>query len=178
MKRRTWLFAGAGAAAAAAGVTWRLHEERGGGATGAVPDEAALAFWRMNFTQPDDKILVVASLRGQPLVLNFWGTWCPPCVKEMPELDQFARGPFAARGGKLLGLAVDNPTSVRQFLARSPVSYTIGLAGFDGTDLSRQLGNSAGGMPFTAVFNRQGAVVQRKLGITSAAELERWTRDL
>lgn len=178
MKRRHWLFVGAGAAAAVAGAAWRLRSEGAGGAAGPAPDDAALAFWQMKFTQPDEKILSVASLRGRPLVLNFWGTWCPPCVKEMPELDQFARGPFAARGGRVLGLAVDNPTAVRQFLARSPVSYTIGLAGFDGTDLSRQLGNSGGGMPFTAVFNRQGAVVQRKLGITSAAELESWTKDL
>ena len=175
MNRRHWLFVGAGTAAAAAGVMWRLRQERG--AAAPPPDEATLAFWQMNFTQPDDKVLAVASLRGQPLVLNFWGTWCPPCVKEMPELDQFARG-FAQRGGRVLGLAVDNPTAVRQYLARSPVGYTIGLAGFDGSDLSRQLGNTAGGMPFTAVFNRQGAIVQRKLGTTSAEELERWTQSL
>lgn len=176
MKRRSWLFIGAGAAAAVAGAAWRLHRE--GAAAGPAPDEAALAFWQMSFTQPDQTVLAMASLRGRPLVLNFWGTWCPPCIKEMPDLDRFARGPFAQRGGRVLGLAVDNPTAVREFLARSPVGYTIGLAGFDGTDLSRQLGNSAGGMPFTAVFNRQGAVVQRKLGITSAAELEGWTKDL
>ena len=175
MNRRHWLLAGAGAAAAVGGVAWRLHQERGD--AGPAPDEAALAFWRMNFTKPDGQLLVVASLRGQPLVLNFWGTWCPPCVKEMPELDRFASA-FARRGGRVLGLAVDNPTAVRQFLDRTPVGYTIGLAGFDGSDLSRQLGNTAGGMPFTAVFNRQGAVVQRKLGTTSVEELESWTRSL
>lgn len=178
MKRRSWLFIGAGVAAAVAGAAWRLHRE--GGATaggGPMPDAGALAFWQMSFTQPDQTVIAMASLRGQPLVLNFWGTWCPPCIKEMPELDRFARS-FAQRGGRVLGLAVDNPTAVREFLARSPVGYTIGLAGFDGTDLSRQLGNTAGGMPYTAIFNRQGAVVQRKLGITSAAELEGWTKDL
>ncbi len=119
----------------------------------------------------------MASLRGTPLVLNFWATWCAPCVKEMPELDRFARQ-FATRGGKVLGLAVDNPTSVRQFLARTPVSYTIGLAGFDGTDLSRRLGNADGSLPFTAVFNRQGAVMQRKLGTTKVDELNRWVAAL
>jgi thiol-disulfide isomerase/thioredoxin len=175
MNRRSWLLVGAGAAAAVGGAAWRLREERS--AAGPAPDAGALAFWQMNFTQPDGQVLAMASLRGKPLVLNFWGTWCPPCVKEMPELDRFARS-FAPRGGRVLGLAVDNPTAVRQFLERAPVSYTIGLAGFDGTDLSRQLGNSAGGMPYTAVFNRQGAVVQRKLGITSAEELERWTQNL
>jgi thiol-disulfide isomerase/thioredoxin len=119
----------------------------------------------------------MASLRGQPLVLNFWATWCPPCVKEMPELDRFARQ-FAQRGGRVVGLAVDNPKAVRDFLQRAPVSYAIALAGFDGTELSRQLGNSTGALPFTAVFARSGVLVQRKLGVTADDELQGWTRGL
>jgi thiol-disulfide isomerase/thioredoxin len=175
MRRRSWLYASAGAAAAAAGLGWQLLRKPESG--GAAPDAAALAFWQMNFTQPDGQVLAMASLRGRPLVLNFWGTWCPPCVKEMPEIDRFARA-FANRGGRVLGLAVDNPTAVKQFLARMPVGYTIGLAGFDGSDLSRQLGNTSGALPFTVVFNRQGAVVQRKLGESSYDELQGWTQAL
>jgi thiol-disulfide isomerase/thioredoxin len=119
----------------------------------------------------------MAGLRGQPLVLNFWATWCPPCVKEMPELDRFAKQ-FAARGGRVVGLAVDNPKAVREFLQRAPVSYAIALAGFDGTDLSRKLGNTTGALPFTAVFARSGALVQRKLGETGYDELQSWTKAL
>jgi thiol-disulfide isomerase/thioredoxin len=110
-------------------------------------------------------------------VLNFWATWCPPCVKEMPELDRFAKG-FSARGGRVVGLAVDNPKAVREFLHRAPVSYAIALAGFDGTDLSRKLGNTTGALPFTAVFARSGALVQRKLGETGYDELQSWTQGL
>ncbi len=174
MRRSTLVFAGVGLAAAAAGVGWQLLRRP---AAAAPPDAGALAFWQMNFTQPNDQVIAMASLRGAPLVLNFWGTWCPPCVKEMPELDRFAKA-FAARGGKVVGLAVDNPKAVHQFLSQRPVSYTIGLAGLDGSELSRQLGNGTGAMPFTAVFNRQGAVVQRKLGETSFDELQRWTAAL
>ncbi|MBL8305918.1 MAG: TlpA family protein disulfide reductase [Rubrivivax sp.] len=179
MNRRQILFGGVGLAALAGGLAWRQASEprATGVAAGPGPDAAAEAFWTMNFTQPDDQVLAVASLRGQPLVVNFWGTWCPPCIKEMPELDRFARQ-AAGRGVRVLGLAVDSPTAVRQYLARSPVSYTIGLAGMDGTDLARQLGNTIGAMPFTAVFDRRGAVVQRKLGTTTAEELEGWTKAL
>ena len=175
MNRRRWMLAGAAAAAAAAGLAWQLRKPAGERAAAPAPlDADTQAFWQARFTQPDGQVLAMATLRGAPLVLNFWATWCPPCVKEMPELDRFARD-FAARGGRVVGLAVDNPAAVQQFLSRTPVSYAIGLAGFDGTDLSRRLGNRSGSLPFTAVFGRDGAVVRRKLGETSFDELKRWT---
>jgi len=83
-----------------------------------------------------------------------------------------------ARGGRVVGLAVDNPTAVRAFLLKTPVSYAIGMAGFEGTDLSRQLGNSSGALPFTAVLGRDGEVAQRRLGETSYDELLRWSQSL
>ena len=71
---------------------------------------------------------------------------------------------------------MDNPTAVREFLARSPVSYTIGLAGFEGSELTRQLGNTQGGLPFTVVFNRRGAVVHRHAGSTTLQQLTDWVK--
>ena len=177
MKRRHLLLAAAGAGAGAAGLFWNRRQEQA--ATPPPPELAAL--WQARFARPEGGELEMASLLGPPVLLNFWGTWCPPCVKEMPELDQFQRE-WATGGhraaGRVVGLAVDNPTAVREFLARRPVSYTIGLAGFEGTELSRQLGNTQGSLPFTALFNRRGDVVQRKLGAVDLAELRGWTRDL
>jgi thiol-disulfide isomerase/thioredoxin len=105
--------------------------------------------------------------------MNFWATWCPPCVKEMPLLDQFHRQHRAA-GWQVVGLAVDGPTPVRQFLARVPVGFAIGLAGFDGTELSRRLGNERGALPFTVVFGKEGRVLHRKLGEVTPEELATW----
>ncbi len=175
MNRRNWILAGTGVAAGAAGVAWQAS--RSPAPTPPALDAPTTAFWQSSFPQPDGQTLVLAALRGQPLVLNFWATWCPPCVKEMPELDRFAKQ-FATQGGRVVGLAVDNPKAVRDFLQRAPVGYTIALAGFDGTELSRKLGNSTGALPFTAVFARSGALVQRKLGETGYDELLGWTKGL
>ena len=174
MNRRSWMLGAAGATAAVAGIGWQLWRERGSadGDPGDVPE-----LWAMRFPQPGGGELVMAERRGRPLLLNFWATWCPPCVKEMPELDRFQRE-FAARGWQVVGLAVDGPTPVRQFLKRVPVSFAIGLAGFEGTDLSKRLGNAQGALPFTALFDARGRIVKRKLGETSFDELARWSRTM
>ena len=170
MKRRGWLIGGAGAAAVAAGLGWRgCSESR----RVAQRDATTGGLWRMGFDRPDGGQLAMASLRGQPLVLNFWATWCPPCIREMPEIDRF-HGDFAPRGWQVLGLAIDRPQPVREFLARSPVAYTIAMAGFDGTELTRRLGNANGGLPFTVVFDQEGLIAHHKLGETSYDELARW----
>ena len=181
MNRRSWILAGAGAAALAAGAAWRWRSTGTAGLTApaaTAPDGAAAAFWQMSFPTPDGGTVAAASLRGQPLLLNFWGTWCPPCVKEMPDLDTVAKE-HAAQGWRVLGLAVDNPKAVREFLARAPVGYTIGLAGFEGSDLAKQLGNGQtgqAGLPFTVAFDRNGAVKHRKAGATTLDELRGWAR--
>jgi thiol-disulfide isomerase/thioredoxin len=171
VKRRLWLggalalTAGLAALAGVAAYSWRRRR---------VEDESG-GLWQMRFPQPGGGELVMATLRGRPLLLNFWATWCPPCVKEMPELDRFQRE-FAGAGWVVVGLAVDGPTQVREFLARTPVGYPIGLAGFEGIELSRRLGNARGALPFSAVFAADGRLVQRKLGETSQDELRRWAR--
>ena len=133
--------------------------------------------WALRFERPEGGELVMADLRGRPLVLNFWATWCPPCIKEMPELDRFHRE-FAPQGWQVVGLAIDGPTPVRDFLRRVPVGFAIGLAGLGGTDLVRRLGNAAGGLPFSVIFGRDGQVLHRKLGETSFDELAGWARNI
>jgi thiol-disulfide isomerase/thioredoxin len=174
MTRRAILFGVAGAAAAALGVTsalWRGQPPAAveGGGVDTDPGDV----WGLRFARPEGGELVLADFRGRPLLLNFWATWCPPCVKEMPLLDQFHRRHQAA-GWQVIGLAVDAPTPVRQFLARVPVGFAIGLAGLDGTELSRRLGNQSGALPFTVVFGKDGRALHRKLGEVTAAELEGW----
>jgi thiol-disulfide isomerase/thioredoxin len=179
--RREWLVLGGVAmAAAAAGGGWKLWRQQQARRV-EIADAAALAdsggLWGLSFPQPGGGELSMAALRGRPLVLNFWATWCPPCVKEMPQFDRFARD-FAGRGFQVVGLAIDGPTPVREYLAKLPVSYAIGLAGLNGAELGRQLGNERGALPFTVVFDAQGRLRHRKLGETDYAELAAWAGDL
>ena len=171
MTRRDHLLLwGAGAVAAAAGLGWAWWHR---------PDGQQLTddFWQLRFDRPEGGELAMSSLRGRPLVLNFWATWCPPCVKELPEFDRLHRT-HGAGGLQVVGLAVDGPSPVRQFLSRQPVAFPIGLAGFEGTELSRRLGNSDGALPFTVVLDRQGVVRHRKRGQTEFSELASWVAAL
>lgn len=171
VSRRLLLSVGVGAAAAAAGVAWSLRNR---GPQVAEPDEA---FWALRFPRPHGGELILAELRGRPLLLNFWATWCPPCIRELPALDDFQRK-HQAEGWQVVGLAIDGPTPVREFLAKRPLGITVGLAGFEGTSLTRKLGNPQGGLPFTVVFDAAGRIRQRKLGETHAEDLERWAREI
>ena len=167
MKRRQVVVGGGVAVVAvAAGVWWRSR-------TGEEPGDAA--FWTLRFDRPEGGELVVASLRGRPVLLNFWATWCAPCVTEMPLLDRFQRdqGP---RGVQVVGLAVDGPTPVREYLAHRPVTFPIGLAGLDGVELARTLGNSSGALPYSLLFDASGRVVKRKLGALHSPDLADWAQ--
>jgi thiol-disulfide isomerase/thioredoxin len=168
--RRQWLqVAGVAAAAGAAGAGW--HAWR----SWQTSEEPVGPPWSERFATPEGGELALASLRGRPLVLNFWATWCPPCIKELPELDRFHRE-WAARGWQVVGLAVDSPKPVKEFLQRQPLSFAVGMAGLEGSALSRQLGNEQGALPFTAVFDRSGRLIRRKLGQTSFDELAGWAQ--
>ena len=167
----------AGAAAAGLGLGWWRREAKGPQDRPAPPGgspEAAPDLWTLVFDGPAGAPAVeLKALRGKPLLLNFWATWCPPCIKEMPLLDAFHRQHRPA-GWQVLGLAIDSPTPVKEFLVRQPVGFPIGLAGLNGVEVSRQLGNQHGGLPFTAVFDPQGNVAARHLGSVTEAVLAEW----
>jgi thiol-disulfide isomerase/thioredoxin len=151
---------------------WRRSQPPAGGAV-AGDDPVPPDLWTLQLDRPEGGTLDLASLRGKPLVLNFWATWCPPCVREMPALDRFHQD-FGPKGWQVVGLAIDGPTPVRGFLAKTPVRFPIGLAGLGGTELVRTLGNTGGGLPFTVLVDAAGRVRQRKLGETSYDELAGW----
>jgi thiol-disulfide isomerase/thioredoxin len=171
MNRRGLLIGGVGAAAAVAGVGGALWQSR---MAELQPDAS---FWSLRFERPEGGEVVTAGLRGQAFLLNFWATWCAPCVAEMPLLDKFHQA-HRARGLQVVGLAVDSPTPVRSFLKNRPVSFAVGLAGLDGVELARSLGNGTGALPFSVLFDGGGQVVKHKLGALHPEDLSAWARVL
>jgi thiol-disulfide isomerase/thioredoxin len=170
-RRQVALLGVIGAAAAGGGMAWSWRH------ASSRFEEGEAALWDLSFEQPDGRTLVLAALRGQPLLLNFWATWCVPCIKEMPMLDRFYRDKRAS-GWTVVGLAVDSAQPVREYLARLPITFPIGLAGMGGVDLSGKLGNTQGGLPFTVVFDRQGKAIGRRVGALEPSHLQRWEREL
>lgn len=171
MQKRHFLTGGVALAAGVAGAGWawwRLTPK-------SVSPTAMDLLWAQVFDDPNGESLPMSQFKGKPLLVNFWATWCPPCVEEMPLLNTFYQAQ-REQGWTVVGLAIDQPSAVRQFLERMPMAFPIGLAGLAGTELGRELGNERGAMPFTVVINSQGDITHRKLGQVFPDDLAAWAR--
>ena len=169
MRRRALVAAGLGAVAALGGIGAALWLE------GHREDDTDI--WTIRLPRPGGGEVSLADFRGRPLLLNFWATWCPPCVTEMPLLARFHRE-RAAAGWQVVGVAVDQEKPVRAFIEARAIDFPIALAGNQGLGLSQALGNSAGGLPFSVVFNATGRARDRKLGALDEATLDRWAHSV
>ena len=168
MLRRTVIGA-LGLAALGAGVTaaWlQMKKDAAQAVTGSAPD-----FWSLQWTTPQGGELTMKTLAGRPLLVNFWATWCPPCVEELPLINAFYQE-NKANGWQVLGLAVDKVAQVNAFIEKTPLAFPVGMAGFGGTELSRKLGNLTGALPFTIALDAKGNILLRKMGQVTAGELQ------
>lgn len=116
-------------------------------------------------------------LPNKVLVINFWATWCEPCKEEIPALMRIHRK-YADNGVQIVGIAVDSADKVRKFYFDFGMNYTVLIGGVETMDLVRELGNRAGGLPFTLVFDRTGNITIARLGSITEAELERAIKTL
>lgn len=173
--RRAWIgrcaaVLGVAVAGTAAGWWWRQRSQAG---DTSPENAAAAALWILPWLTPTGTAWDPAPLRGKRVVVNFWAPWCPPCVEEMPMLDQFYQA-HQGRGWVVLGVALDRPAAVQAFLRKNPVGFPIVMGGIDGMDWARSLGNAHGGLPFTVVLDALGQVQQRRLGRLQESHLRQW----
>ena len=167
-RSRRWLLRGLAGGAALVGAGVAVWKGAGPSVAEPVP-----GFWAQRWESPEGTLVALQGFQGRPLLINFWATWCPPCVEELPLINQFYRE-NRSNGWQVLALAIDKKAQVQAFLQRMPLDFPVALAGLAGADLGRSLGNLTGGLPFTVVLSGDGVVQQRKMGRVLPADLQAW----
>ena len=102
--------------------------------------------------------------KNSVIVINFWATWCAPCKKEIPLLNK-TQIKYEEDGLQIIGIAIDNLSSVKKFTSTLPLEYPSLLSGVDATRIINKFGNKAGVLPYTVIINRQGKIVEIASGL-------------
>jgi thiol-disulfide isomerase/thioredoxin len=157
------------AVAAAAGFgAW--HWWAGGGS----PGEAARA--DLAFRGLDGRMHPLSEWRGKVLLLNFWATWCTPCLKEIPLLVETQRqhGP---RGLQIVGVAMDEVEPVKAFAQRLQINYPIMVGRAEIVTAMDELGDPLGAFPFSVLVAPDGRILDRRSGDLSREEIAAWLEE-
>ena len=168
-RRRNLALASVGFAALAAGAGLALYRTTGEGASA----EAVARLFTQVFEDTHGRAQPMAQWQGRWLVLNFWATWCAPCVEEMPTLQQVARD-YDGLGVAVVGLGIDNADAIRRFQQQMQLDLPLLVAGATGSNLARELGNLSGALPYTVLISPRGTVVQARLGLMKSELLRSW----
>jgi peroxiredoxin len=142
--------------------------------TPAAPEAGTLpSLLTRSFPDATGKMQPLSQWKGRALVINFWATWCAPCVKEMPELDAIQHS-LDQNKVQILGIGIDSAHNITTFAAKHKIGYPLYVAGNEGIALARDLGNLAGGLPFTVLIAADGTIRKTYLGV----KLEELRQDL
>ena len=168
LRRAPWLGLLIGAALAIAGgaFIWASFFDQSG-STGISPT----ALYTTRLPDGEGKSVTIGQWQGKVLLINFWATWCAPCQEEMPHLVEAQRR-YADKGLQVVGIAVDKTDTVNAYSRKMGINYPILIDEGRGMALSKRFGNRAGIVPFTALVDRQGQIVQIVAGALSAEQLE------
>ena len=160
------------ALAAAAAVLLAAAPSGLAGAEDAKPlATTAEAFWASSFKDTGGTIHKFDDHKGKVSVVYFWATWCEPCQKEAPQLKALYEK-YRDKGFDVVGIAMDNADKVKEFAAKNELTFTVVYGGREAMQLSKDLGNSLGGIPFLVVIGRDGKIVERLTGETKDGRVE------
>lgn len=128
---------------------------------------------RPDFTlmDADGQEVSASDFDGQPVLINFWATWCAPCVEEMPMLSSLQEQ-YSATGIRFLGIALDDADRAREFAAEMNLGYPILVGQVDVVLTGRRYGNSSGMLPFSVLVDADGIIRWTHLGALDREQLE------
>ena len=115
----------------------------------------------------------LSEFHGKRVLINFWASWCVPCLAEMPALSA-AQHKFGDQDAIVLGIAMDEPSRVRTFLAAHPVDYPILLGEWDSPSTSLRFGDLDQVLPFSVLLDEHGRVLAIHRGPLDAGQLDQW----
>lgn len=139
-------------------------------ASGAAVTPAVI--FATELTDIDGRKRTLGEWSGKLLVINFWATWCAPCLEEIPDLVA-AQSKYAAKGLQVIGIAADSPSKVRNFSEKLKINYPVLVDESGAIALSKRMGNRLGLLPFSLVLSPAGDIVMTRLGVFTPAELDR-----
>lgn len=163
-RRDALLLAAAGIAAAAAGAV--------AGALALQSRSGAADLLAARYPDLEGRVHRLLDWGGRVLLCNFWATWCAPCREEVPLLVA-AKRQWGPSGFEIVGIGIDSAENIREFSRIHRVNYPVLVADGSALGLLRKLGNRGGGLPYTVVLDRTGAIAHRHLGAFSNADLRR-----
>lgn len=125
------------------------------------------ALLKVTLSDLDGKPQPFAQWEGKVRVINYWATWCPPCIEEMPMFSRL-QATYAAKGVQFIGIGMDEVEKMQAFARKTPVGYPL-LVGV--TRPSENPGLTVRGMPYTVVLDRDGKVAFSLYGAVKEADL-------
>ncbi len=111
----------------------------------------------------DGKQRSLSEWRGQPVMVNFWATWCGPCRREIPLLNEL-RGDYKNMKLEIIGIAVDFRDDVLKYVKENPISYPLLIGEEDGLAAVQAMGMAEPGFPFTVFADSQQRILMLKTG--------------
>lgn len=136
-----------------------------------APSGSAETLFAITLPDTDGQPQALSQWRGKVVVVNFWATWCPPCIKEIPEFAAVSRK-YAEAPVQFVGISIDTLENVKPFGEKFAVPYPL-LIGSNATlGLAAEFGNTARALPFTVILDRQGEVRHVTLGTLNEKQLE------